>query len=301
MAAIATPSPLALAVSPSASPTPAPVSVVAPDLAAELASHLVSMESRLRSPRTPFTQFNWLGQNQQAAYYQLMAHPGWLPTYLSQGRLSPYDDPLPESEEVLLGGSQGGHVREIAAGHPTSNQPGPLPITHEEPRRCGQGSGSPPSQIPAGHVEAAHAARPRPPNRSVEAKERFLLDRAHDFAPQPGGSVISGAGADVGRGRPAVLLGDGSTQSPTASSLLGGPRASELAWERYHARRQLPHGELEQRGGGKVSSGAGMTPRLTKASISSSGEGRGPRHYSLLAPWLQSGIAAAYKLNRPTV
>jgi len=81
-AAIATPSPLALVVSPSASPTPAPVPVVAPDPVAELASHLVSIESRLRSARTPFTQFDWLGRNQQTAYYQLMAHLGWLPRVL---------------------------------------------------------------------------------------------------------------------------------------------------------------------------------------------------------------------------
>jgi hypothetical protein len=41
-----------------------------------------------------------------------------VPTYVSQGDLSSYDDPLLESQEVLLGGSPGGYVREIAAGHP---------------------------------------------------------------------------------------------------------------------------------------------------------------------------------------
>jgi hypothetical protein len=48
----------------------------------------------------------------------------------------------------------------------------------------------------------------------------------------------------------------------------------------------------EEWGGGKVSSGAGMTAWPTKASISGSDEGRAPRHHCRLAPWLQSGFAA---------
>lgn len=101
---------------------------------------------------------------------------GKVPTYLSQRGLPSYDDRLPESEEVSLGGSQGGHVREIAAGHPTSNQPGPVPITYEEPSRCGQGSGSPLAENPTRQMEAAYTARPRPADRSVEAEKRLLLD-----------------------------------------------------------------------------------------------------------------------------
>src|SRR5229473_611238 len=64
----------------SASPPPAPAVQVDP--VATFAAHLVALESRLRSPRTPFVQFGALGQNEQDAYYQLMAHPDWLPRVL---------------------------------------------------------------------------------------------------------------------------------------------------------------------------------------------------------------------------
>src|SRR5712692_3647902 len=93
-----------------------------------------------------------------------------LPTYLSQGDLSPYYDPLPKPEEVLFGRSQGGHRIEIATGHPASYQPGPFQAAHQGPSRCRPGSGRPSAENPAGQVEAALAARPRSANRSVEAE-----------------------------------------------------------------------------------------------------------------------------------
>jgi hypothetical protein len=111
------------------------------------------------------------------------------PTYLLQRDLPSYDDPLPESEKGLLGGSPGGHVREIAAGYPAANQPGPLPITHEEPRGCGQGLFKSPTKNPAvvakvrvalllriqqGEAEGVSAARPRPPDRPLVAEELDL-------------------------------------------------------------------------------------------------------------------------------
>lgn len=49
----------------------------------ELAAHLVWVESRLRSPRTPFVQFAMLGETQQATYSLLVAHPDWLPRVLA--------------------------------------------------------------------------------------------------------------------------------------------------------------------------------------------------------------------------
>jgi hypothetical protein len=64
------------------------------------------------------------------------------PTHVSQRDLASFDDSLAESEEVLLCGSQGSHVRKIATDHPAPNQPGPVPITDQEPHRGGQGSGS---------------------------------------------------------------------------------------------------------------------------------------------------------------
>jgi len=82
-AASASPSPAQAVSSQGASSIPAPRPVAAPDPVAELAAHLVFVESRLRSPRTPFVQFGALGVNQQAAYYQLMAHPAWLPKVLA--------------------------------------------------------------------------------------------------------------------------------------------------------------------------------------------------------------------------
>lgn len=68
--------PAAVVVAPTLPPTPAPA--VEPDDVAVFAAHLVAIESRLRSPRTPFVQFGALGQNQQDAYYQLLTHPDWL-------------------------------------------------------------------------------------------------------------------------------------------------------------------------------------------------------------------------------
>jgi Transglycosylase SLT domain len=68
--------PVAVVVAPTLPPTPAPA--VELDPVALFAAHLVAIESRLRSPRTPFIQFRALGQNQQDAYYQLMTHPEWL-------------------------------------------------------------------------------------------------------------------------------------------------------------------------------------------------------------------------------
>lgn len=59
-----------------------PAPVVQVDPVASLAAHLMAIESRLRSPKTPFVQFGPLGQNQQDAYYQLMAHPDWMPRVL---------------------------------------------------------------------------------------------------------------------------------------------------------------------------------------------------------------------------
>ncbi len=79
-AASATPPPVAVVVAPTVPPSPAPAVQVDP--VAAFATHLVALEARLRSPRTPFVQFGALGQNQQDAYYQLMAHPDWLPRVL---------------------------------------------------------------------------------------------------------------------------------------------------------------------------------------------------------------------------
>jgi hypothetical protein len=128
------------------------------------------------SGRSSSSWISWIDDRRNSAEFGAKPKRIFVPTYLSQRDLPSYDDPLPESEEVLLGGSQGGHVREIAAGHPTANQSGPLPITHEEPRRGGQGSGSPPHEKPAGQVEAASTRRPRPAYRPVEAEERLLLN-----------------------------------------------------------------------------------------------------------------------------
>ena len=79
-AAVATTPPAAVVVTPTLPPPPAPAVQVDP--VATFATHLVALESRLRSPRTPFVQFGAIGQNQQDAYYQLMAHPDWLPRVL---------------------------------------------------------------------------------------------------------------------------------------------------------------------------------------------------------------------------
>lgn len=74
------PSATPVEVAPTLPPPAAPVVQVDP--VSSFASHLVTVESRLRSPKTPFVQFGPLGQNQQDAYYQLMAHPDWMPRVL---------------------------------------------------------------------------------------------------------------------------------------------------------------------------------------------------------------------------
>lgn len=81
--AVAQPAPSTVAVLPTVAATPEQVVPAEADPVAELATHLVWVESRLRSPRTPFVQFGTLGQNQQDAYYQLMSHPAWLPQVLA--------------------------------------------------------------------------------------------------------------------------------------------------------------------------------------------------------------------------
>jgi soluble lytic murein transglycosylase-like protein len=77
-AASASPTPAAVVVAATLPPPPA----VALDPVEVFAAHLVAIESRLRSARTPFIQFQALGQNQQDAYYQLLTHPDWLPRVL---------------------------------------------------------------------------------------------------------------------------------------------------------------------------------------------------------------------------
>jgi len=82
------PSPSAAPVEAMASPAPAPVSAAPADELAELATRLRVLEARIRASTTHYTQLPVLGESQQDAYQELIAHPDWAPRLLS---LTPSD------------------------------------------------------------------------------------------------------------------------------------------------------------------------------------------------------------------